>query len=108
MATACVAQRACVGFVALTQGTESFDDHTTERAGRIHAAKRIPGKDYDLKIKYLTYHFSRMWARFNYFIGIESAIVGGKFVFGHGKLSREIAIVGEVLSLILYVMGCED
>jgi hypothetical protein len=88
-----VAQRACVGFVALTQGAESFDDHTTEWASRIHAAERFSGKDYDLKIKYLTDHFSRMWARFDYIIGIESAIVGGKFVFGHEKLSREIAIV---------------
>jgi len=41
-------------------------------------------KDYELKIGYLTQHFSRMWTRFNYFVGIESALVGGKLIFGNG------------------------
>lgn len=31
-------------------------------------------KDYDLKVGYLTEHFGRMWKRFNYFVGIESAL----------------------------------
>ena len=31
-------------------------------------------KDYELKIGYLTQHFGRMWMRFNYFVGIESAL----------------------------------
>src|SRR5882672_9827951 len=65
-------------------------------------------KDYELKIRYLTDHFSRMWTRFNYFIGIESALIGGKLIFGGGKLSRGVAIVGAVVSLIWYVMGAED
>ena len=65
-------------------------------------------KDYDLKIAYLTAHFSRMWTRFNYFVGIESAIVGGKLIFGNGKLSNEVAIVGAAVSLLWYVMGAED
>ena len=57
---------------------------------------------------YLTQHFGRMWTRFNYFVGIESALVGGKLIFGNGKLSPGIAIVGAVVSLIWYVMGAED
>jgi hypothetical protein len=65
-------------------------------------------KDYELKIKYLTDHFSRMWTRFNYFVGIESALAGGKLIFGGGKLSPEVAAVGLVVSLIWYVMGAED
>ena len=65
-------------------------------------------KDYELKVTYLTQHFSRMWARFNYFVGIESALVGGKLIFGDGKLSPEIAILGVIVSLIWYVMGAED
>jgi hypothetical protein len=65
-------------------------------------------KDYDLKIGYLSQHFGRMWARFNYFIGIESALVGGKLIFGDGELSPEVAIVGAIVSLIWYVMGSED
>jgi hypothetical protein len=64
--------------------------------------------DYELKIQYLTDHFSRMWTRFNYFIGIESALIGGKLIFGGEKLSRGVAIVGAVVSLIWYVMGAED
>ena len=65
-------------------------------------------KDYELKIKYLTDHFSRMWTRFNYFVGIESALAGGKLIFGGGKLSPEVAAVGLAVSLIWYVMGAED
>lgn len=64
--------------------------------------------DYELKIGYLTQHFSRMWTRFNYFVGIESALVGGKLIFGNGKLSPEVAIVGAIVSLVWYVMGAED
>lgn len=39
-------------------------------------------KDYELKVRYLTDHFGRMWTRFNYFVGIESALVGGKLIQG--------------------------
>jgi hypothetical protein len=43
------------------------------------ASKALPPKDfllndYDLKVRYLTDHFDRMWTRFNYFVGIESAL----------------------------------
>lgn len=77
------------------------------------AAKALPPKDflikdYELKVGYLTQHFGRMWTRFNYFVGIESALVGGKLIFGSGKLSSEVAIVGAIASLIWYVMGAED
>ena len=78
-----------------------------------HAAEALPPrdflvKDYDLKVGYLTQHFNRMWTRFNYFVGIESALVGGKLIFGGGNLSRELAVVGAIVSLIWYVMGAED
>jgi len=65
-------------------------------------------KDYELKVNYLTQHFGRMWTRFNYFVGIESALVGGKLIFGNGELSPQIAIVGAVVSVVWYVMGAED
>jgi hypothetical protein len=65
-------------------------------------------KDYELKIRYLTDHFSRMWTRFNYFVGIESALVGGNLIFGGEKLSQGVAMVGAIVSLIWYVMGAED
>ncbi len=77
------------------------------------AAKTAPPldflvKDYELKVRYLTDHFGRMWTRFHYFVGIESALVGGKLIFGNGELSREVAMVGAIVSLIWYVMGAED
>jgi len=43
-------------------------------------------KDYELKIKD---HFSRTWTRFNHFVGIESAPVGGKLIFGGGTSRAE-------------------
>jgi hypothetical protein len=48
-------------------------------------------------VRYLTDHFGRMWPRFNYFVGIESTLVGGKLILGNGKLSPEVAIVGVIL-----------
>lgn len=65
-------------------------------------------RDYEMKVTYLTNHFQRMWTRFNYFVGIESALAGGKLIFGGGKLSTEVAIVGAIVSLIWYFMGAED
>jgi hypothetical protein len=65
-------------------------------------------KDYELKIRYLSDHFSRMWNRFNYFVAIESALISGKFVLGNGKLTQGVALVGAVLALVWYVMGAED
>ena len=49
-----------------------------------------------------------MWTRFNYFVGIESALVGGKLIFGGGTFSPALAIVGLAVSFIWYVMGAED
>ncbi len=52
-------------------------------AGREQAAKEkekadmalsFLQKDYDLKIKYLSDHFSRMWTRFNFFLVLESGL----------------------------------
>jgi len=65
-------------------------------------------KDYELKIRYLSDHFTRMWNRFNYFVAIESAIVSGKFFLGNGKLSTGVAVVGAVLAFVWYVLGAED
>src|SRR6266699_7015606 len=65
-------------------------------------------KDYELKITYLSNHFARMWNRFNYFVAIETALVGGKFLIPNGVLSREFAIAGILISALWYVMGAED
>jgi hypothetical protein len=65
-------------------------------------------KDYELKIRYLTDHFGRMWPRFNYFVVVQTAIVGGKFLTNEGKLSSALAVTGAFLAAIWYVMGAED
>jgi hypothetical protein len=67
-------------------------------------------KDYELKTRYLSDHFQRMWTRFNFFVTIESALAGGKFLFGGptAGLTRGIAALGVVLSVIWYVFGAED
>jgi len=65
-------------------------------------------KDYELKARYLTDHFQRMWTRFNFFITIESALIGGKIIYGGGKLNWQLALLGTVLSFIWYVFGAED
>src|SRR5438876_12390688 len=44
-------------------------------------------KDYELKITYLSDQFARMWNRFNYFVAIETALLGGKFLISTGALS---------------------
>ena len=83
---------------------------TTPTTGKAEALppKDFLAKDYELKIGYLTQHLGRMWTRFNYFVGIESALVGGKLIFGDGELSTEVVIVGAIVSGIWYVMGAED
>lgn len=63
-------------------------------------------KDYEIKVRYLTDQFQRMWTRFNFFVTIQSALISGKLFFGAGKLG--LAILGATLSLIWYVFGAED
>src|SRR5207302_11130993 len=68
---------------------------------------------YEMKVEYLTQHFSRMWKRFNFFIGLETAVSGAYFHVLEGKDhgNREVALiagVGVVSSLLWYVCGAED
>jgi hypothetical protein len=46
-------------------------------------------EDYKQKINYLTAHFTRMWTRFNYFVAIETALVGGKFLIASNVPRRK-------------------
>lgn len=49
-----------------------------------------------------------MWTRFNYFVVIEAALIGGKTIFGDKAISLAGLCFGFVLSLVWYVMGAED
>jgi hypothetical protein len=70
------------GLLRLKLEVRRTNDNTTERLAETLPPRDFLIRDYELKIKYLTDHFSRMWTRFNYFVGIESALVGGKLIFG--------------------------
>lgn len=65
-------------------------------------------KDYELKIKYFTDHLSRMWTRFNYLLGIQTAIAGGKFFLPTDKYDYAIAFVGLLFAVIWYMLGAQD
>ena len=54
-------------------------------------------KDYDLKIAYLSSHFTRMWNRFNYFVAIETALVGAKFLIPNWAFSPALTIAGVLI-----------
>ena len=65
-------------------------------------------KDYELKITYLTDQFARMWNRFNYFVAIETALIGGMLLIPNRNLSRALVFAGVLVSALWYVMGAED
>lgn len=65
-------------------------------------------RDYELKITYLSNHFQRMWTRFNYFVVVEAALLGGRTIFGDKQLTVWGIAFGLGLSLIWYVMGAQD
>jgi (4S)-4-hydroxy-5-phosphonooxypentane-2,3-dione isomerase len=64
-------------------------------------------KDYELKANYLTGQFNRMWQRFQFFITIQTALVGGKTVFGE-RATIPLALVGAVVSVVWFIIGAED
>jgi hypothetical protein len=49
-----------------------------------------------------------MWTRFNYFLLIEAALIGGKTIFGEHAISKGGLSFGLGLSVVWYVMGAED
>lgn len=49
-----------------------------------------------------------MWTRFNYFVLIEAALIGGKTIFGDKQIGVAGLCFGLTLSLVWYVMGAED
>ena len=70
-------------------------------------------KDYELKIRYLSDHYSRMWNRCNFFVGIETALSVALFGWfkDRGGFSSEatfITIVGAISSLCWYIFGAQD
>lgn len=65
-------------------------------------------EDYKQKIGYLTAHFSRMWTRFNFFLTLETALVGGNLLLVNQQPKPIIGVIGILISLFWYVMGAQD
>lgn len=63
-------------------------------------------KDYELKARYLTDHFSRMWVRFNFFLTIESALV--VLSFQKSEQVKWLSCLGGVLALVWFHFGRTD
>ncbi len=65
-------------------------------------------KDYELKARYLTDHFSRMWVRFNFFLTIESGLVGLSFHKDYSQHVRALSYLGGFLALVWFHFGRTD
>lgn len=70
-------------------------------------------KDYELKIRYLSDHYSRMWNRCNFFVGMETALSVALFGWfkDRGGFSRDAAfiiLIGAISSLCWYIFGAQD
>jgi len=83
-------------------------------------------KEYELKVNYLKDHFSRMWTRFNFFLTLETTLVGGKVYFINnlkevvkveGQPVQEwtsapenttLAVAGIIISLLWFFMSAQD
>jgi hypothetical protein len=85
----------------VTTSAAPFDDRTKRFSD-------LALKDYELKVTYLTAHFQRMWTRFNYFVVIETALLGGRTIFGDTEIGVGGVLFGACLSGLWYVMGAED
>ncbi len=65
-------------------------------------------KDYELKARYLTDHFSRMWIRFNFFLTIESTLVGLSFHKDYSSYVPALCCLGWFLALVWFHFGRTD
>jgi hypothetical protein len=65
-------------------------------------------KEYELKVRYLTDHFSRMWMRFNFFLGIHSALFALSLNNDYSMYAWLVCAVGLTLALAWYYFGSTD
>lgn len=65
-------------------------------------------KDYELKVRYLTDHFSRMWTRFNFFLSIHSALFALSLNNDYSAHAWLVCAVGLTLALAWYYFGSTD
>lgn len=68
-------------------------------------------EDLKLKVDFLNAHLQRMWTRFNFFITIESILIGLLFSSGTNSLpdrSLPFACIEAFISLVWWVFGAQD
>lgn len=75
-------------------------------------------KDYELKLNYLSAHFTRMWTRFNFFLTLESALSAAFWIWIKEAAGAQappspnslagIAWIGLVSSVVWYLFGAQD
>lgn len=65
-------------------------------------------KDYELKVQYLTNHFSRMWTRFNFFLTINSALFAFSVQEDTAAFVSLFVVAGILLSILWYFFGATD
>jgi hypothetical protein len=65
-------------------------------------------KDYDLKVRYLTDHFSRMWTRFNFFLAINSALFASSVNKDNTRYVWLLVALGFAFSLVWNQFGATD
>jgi hypothetical protein len=65
-------------------------------------------KDYDLKVRYLTDHFSRMWNRFNFFLAINSALFASSVNKDNTRYVWLLVALGFAFSLLWNQFGATD
>ena len=63
--------------------------------------------DYELKVDYLKDHFTRVWVRFNYFLGLQSALFGAA-ILSPEKYNLWIPIFAAILCIPWYIFGAQD
>jgi len=62
--------------------------------------------DYNSKVQYLKDHFTRVWARFNFFLTLQSACFGAAIL--SDKYHWRIPAFGMLLCLLWYLFGSQD
>jgi hypothetical protein len=65
-------------------------------------------RNYELHVRYLSDHFSRMWTRFNFFLTINSALFGFSFNSSYAHNVTYISWAGIVFSLVWFYFGGVD
>lgn len=64
-------------------------------------------QDYQLKVRYLSDHFQRMWTRFNFFLTLEGAALGA-LVFSSERRDWWLGLYGIMISAVWFLFGGQD